>query len=348
MVTSMSKRLMAAGGLSVMLLALTASTSIAADPPQAKEIGARARLALEGHRYAEAADLMDEAFRLDPHPVWLANAGFARMMAGQQDRAVENLSAALQDKELKGDARQLAIVRLGNASTARAHLARADEARARGDLEAAARGFDSAFELVAIGPYVLEAAGLWERAGYLDLAEKRFELAATMPDLTEPQRRLVTDALKRIAVLRVGPGVAPAVGPATPPLGPLGPGQEPVEVARRTPAREGPPVLGWVLVGVGVAAVGTGVAAFIISGSEHTAAEDARAVGDEEARLEHNSRLSTWRNVGILATSVGVASAVTGAIMIAVHDDDEPGQALQVGGVVLPGGGLATMRIGFR
>lgn len=347
MVKGMIKRLMAAWALGAMLVAPPMSPVHAADQPKAKEVGARARLALEGHRYAEAADLMDEAFRLDPHPVWLANAGFARMMAGQQDRAVENLSAALQDKELKGDARQLAIVRLGNASTARAHLARADEARARGDLEAAARGFDSAFELVAIGPYALEAADLWERAGNLELAEQRFERAAAMPDLTEPQRRLVTDALKRIAVLRAGSGVAPAVAPAAPPVGPGKSGEEPVEVARRTPERGGPPVLGWVLVGVGVAAVGTGVAAFIISGSEHAAAEDAKAVGDEEARLEHNSRLSTWRNVGIVATSAGVVSAVTGVIMIAVSGDDEPKRALEVGGAPLPGGGLATMRIGF-
>ena len=144
MVKTMFDGIFLALATSAALLSLGLHPAHAAGPKRSlEEILANGQAALAASHFQEAADLMDEAFRLDNYPVWLANAGYARMMAGQLDRAIENLSGALQDRRLKGEGRDRAIERLGLASAARAHLARSEEAKAKGDFASAARGYDS-------------------------------------------------------------------------------------------------------------------------------------------------------------------------------------------------------------
>ncbi len=355
MVRAMFGNLSVAWAMSTLLAFGMVQPARAADPRKAMEIAGQARLALEGKRYQEAADLMDEAFRLDPHPSWLANAGYARMMAGQQDRAVENLSAALQDKRLDGDDRNRAVERLGQASAARAFLARSDEAKAKGDFAAAARGYDSAFEVVRIGAYVLESASLWERAGDLDVAGERYKTAATMPDLIESQRRDTAESLTRVAKAKSDRDRAPAPiarvpsQPAEPPADTAHVGEPPKQpLESEVPAPQitgdtSAPVLGWVLVGLGGASIGVGIAGFVISGSEKSAAKEARSAGDDPRRAALDSSAETWWNVGLVTSSIGLACAVTGIILVATHDDSPATRSsLHVGGTPLPGGGLVT------
>ncbi len=303
------------------------------EDPEALAI--KARLALEGNRFQEAADLMDEVNRLDPHPAWLANAGYARMMAGQLERAIIDLSAALQDERLKGEDRVRANDRLNSATAAKAHLARADEAKAAGNFVGAAEGYDRAFALIPIGPYALEAANLWERAGNLDVAEERYKTVVTKRDLNADQSRVAADSLARVAKAKIDRDRLAVVVTTGPEDG------TPIE-PEKPKLVEDPdsPIAGWVLIGTGLAAVGLGVTGFVIADGQRS---EAASTNDEDRWKSLQSSAETWWNVGLVASGVGVAAVVTGIIVTATHDDapDTRG-SLHVGGTPLRGGGLLT------
>lgn len=302
---------------------------------KAREAVRLAELAMVAKDYPAAAERMEEAFRHDPNPLWLANAGYARMLSGQQDRAVENLSKALNDARLTGLARDNATERLARASAARAHLARSDEARSAGDLEAAARALDEAFQQVAVSSYPLEAGLMWERAGLLEIAEERFKLAARQDDLTATQRRDVAEALVRVAKARAARVAPPEPEPAPAPLAP-------VAKSSTTTA--------WVLVVSGAAVTGLGIAGFALSEADQSEFHDAARDADgnllmTRARAEAlQSSATTWLNVGVVATAVGGAALVTGIVLLVVADDGAPETRgdVHVGGTWFEGGGLVT------
>lgn len=276
-----------------------------------------AQLALAGKRYVAAAEAMEKAYDLDPNPLWLANAGYARMMAGQQERAVEAMSAALADKNLDGEARVRAVERLGHASAAKAFIARSEEAKTQGDLAAAARAYDEAYSAVPIGPYALEAATLWERAKNYQRAEERYTQAAAAQDLTPEQQRMTVEALSRVARLAKPDTIMkPDVPPpdATP---------KPV-VVHADDGGGGSPVVGWVLVGTGAAATIGGVVMLLAGNgqaSDLQAAQDGAEDGvvkdlSREDALAMQSDAEMLQTTGVIATIAGVAIAGTGVVLV--------------------------------
>ena len=92
-----------------------------------KEALQRAEIAFADKRYEEAAAHMEDVFRLTSDPQWLARAGYARMLAGQLDQAIADLSQALEHKTLTGEMRQRAEDRYAKATLASEHLARSRE-----------------------------------------------------------------------------------------------------------------------------------------------------------------------------------------------------------------------------
>lgn len=304
---------------------------------RATELGRKAKAAREALRYVEAAELIDEANQLQPDARWLAISGECRMMAGELARAEQELAAALEGARLPEETRAKTRERLDRTKTARALLAPTVRARAGGDFAGAARAYDQAFELIPTGRYLVEAAALWEQAGALEVARTRFEAARARTDLAEGQPREVEAALARIetAMAPGGPGETPP-GPTTPP---------PAEAPTLEAPSGGPSVLGWVLVGVGVAGLGLGVTGFVVS-------EDKRS--EFEARPEYyrehvdqwqtlDDQAETWWNAGLIASGVGLATAITGVVLVVVDDDaPETDASVHVGAHALRGGAMLT------
>lgn len=321
--------------LLVVIVALASTSARAArDPKAAAEAVRKAELAMAGQRYAEAADRMEEAYSHDPNPLWLANAGYARMMSGELPRALAHFDAALADAKLVGEGRTRASERRTRAATAKVEVDAAVAAEASGDAKGAAQAIDRAFESVSIGLYLLEAAGLWEKAGDLALASERFKAAAARQDLEADQRVAATDGLARVTA-----ALARAAEPEPEPK---------LEVVH-TP-REEPNILGWVVVGSGLAVAAFGVTSFFLSADKRATWEDAErdpdgvVVGLERAEaqaLEDDARL--WWNMGIVGTAVGVAAVATGVVMLATDTGrPETRESVEVGGALVPGGGLVT------
>ncbi|MCC6620802.1 MAG: hypothetical protein IT385_06085 [Deltaproteobacteria bacterium] len=315
-----------------------------AEPTTLEEVVARAQEAMAAKRYAEAAELMERAHQLAPHPRSLANAGYARMLAGQQDRAVESLSSALADKRLAGAERDKAVERLGRASSARAFVARASEAKAAGDLTAAARALDEAFVQVAIGPYALEAAALWERAGDLVRARGLYEEASAKGDLTAEQAQQAADGASRVTAALEAKAIEPAPEPVVEVVVP------PVTTAPEV-VDEGPGAAPWVVLGGGVAALGAGVVMFLVAEGDRSDVEDAIARldagespgmtrGEAVAAEADADGLATF---GVIAGGVGLAAIAAGLVWWAVADPaPETRGRVDVGVSWSPTGGLVT------
>src|SRR5689334_9378599 len=109
--------------MSAKLIILVTALGLSAPGHAAPPVGdagaavARAQQAMDGKRYGEAAAAMEEAYRADPDPQWLANAGYAHMLAGEEARAIELLSRALADVHLSAQARDKAAERLNRAAS---------------------------------------------------------------------------------------------------------------------------------------------------------------------------------------------------------------------------------------
>jgi tetratricopeptide (TPR) repeat protein len=303
-------------------LLLSAQSAQAARDIRAAQLQVdEARLALAGKRYVAAAEHMEKAFAYDQNPLWLANAGYARMMAGQQERAVEALSAALADKNLEGDARQRAVERLGKASAAKAFIQRSDEAKTAGDLTAAARAYDEAYVAVPIGPYALEAAILWERAGNSENAQTRYQQAAAAQDLTPEQQRLTVEALARVAR---GEQVE------APPTTVQRDGTPTVVQVSDPPPKSGTPVMGWALVGTGAAAIVAGVVVVVIGNGKAAdlrAAQDGARDGvtDDLSRadaLALESDAGVFQTAGVITAIAGAAMSATGLVLVLTSGDE--------------------------
>lgn|GEM_PF-2283507 len=323
-----------------MLVSLAASAARAAEPDRAtlaRSALDRAERAMLSKDFVAAAQAMEDAFSFDPNPLWLGNAGYAHMMAGQQDRAVDSLSMALADPRLQDDPRAKAVARLARASAARAHVSQAVAASARGDFVSAAQAYDRAFEQVALAAYVLESAILWEQAGNLDMAQQRYEVAAARDGLTTQQRRHVAEALPRIAALRERSAVRP------PPVAPASPPPESTETA----------TAGWILVASGVAVTGLGVAGFLLSDAEEQAfykeafntEGELLMSGDEiDAREATATR---WLNVGVIGAIVGGAALATGVVLVLVGDGPGSNAEVRVTAGPQAGGGFISAQGSF-
>lgn len=340
----------------ILLLALLSSSVARSAPGDSAEAVKRAQLAMAAKRYLAAAEAMEEAWRVDPDPLWLANAGYARMMAGQLDRAIEHLSGALADSRLSQDARTRATARLANASSAKALISRAEEARTRGDFLGAARTYDEALAHLPIGPLYLLTGELFERANELELAEARYQASMAEQDLNDAQRRQAVEALARvaraIAARSIPLDAPPQVDPGDEPVPARA---EPTLVSSAPPAANEPSrVLEWTLIGVGVVGIGVGVFGFVASDSAQSEFRS-KVVRDPdgtrifegtqaEARdLERDS--GNYWTLGVVATSVGVGAAAVGALLFALNPSQTPGEGtVQITGEPLDGGGLFGMR----
>lgn len=122
-------------------------------------------------------------------------------------------------------------------------------------------------------------------------------------------------------------------------------------VAKPLPPDDGPSSLaigGWTSVGIGVAAVAGGAVMFVLAdgiASDLDALSndtgELRKMGsyqayDERFQLE-NQRRETAVTMGWVVTGVGLAAAVTGAVLLVMDDESEPGAG--VAPLILPGGG---------
>jgi len=116
-------------------------------------------------------------------------------------------------------------------------------------------------------------------------------------------------------------------------------------------------IVGWTSLGVGIAAVGVGVAMLVWArsaadeadtlNSDPVAADDPGYSGYMTAHgaLEdsYNARLTA----GAVLTGVGVAAAITGAVFLALDDTPGPQKAAAAGPWILPGGGGLSATIRF-
>ena len=95
--------LCAAGALTVAVTARTVPVVTPDDAPAVevsdlsfREVRDRALAAMEAGRFEESAALYDELSKRNPDPVLTYNRGLAEYKAGQFDKAVESMNAALQ------------------------------------------------------------------------------------------------------------------------------------------------------------------------------------------------------------------------------------------------------------
>jgi tetratricopeptide (TPR) repeat protein len=310
----------------------------------ARDAVRRAELAMAEQRYEEAAIAMEEAYRHDPNPLWLANAGYARMLAGQQDRAIEILSRALSDTRLEGQGRERAIDRLARASAARAHVARSEEARVRDDFTAMARAYDNAFESAPVGLYQIQAARAWERAGALDIAEARYRAASVLNDVTPAQRAEIAEALGRIAQRASGAGAGRATSV----------GAEAAATLPRIESGSGATTWGWVLVGTGLAGAGLALGGFLASDGKQNEWNEAprnelgQVLMSQKEAESLESAASQWRTVGVVSSVVAGVSLIGGIVLLATSGDSpETRESVHMGGGLSPGGGLVSATARF-
>jgi tetratricopeptide (TPR) repeat protein len=313
----------------MLLAAPSAEVARAAPPPTREDIARmnelqqKADAAREAQRFLEAAGYLDQAYAIYPDPRWLANAGYCRMMAGAQTDAIKDLTLALKDPSLAGDARANASERLKRSRRALDLTLFAEASAGAGDHAAAARAYDAAYEAVQAGTYLVKAATHWERAGERDKALQHWRVAEPRLDLSEAERAAVADGL---------------AGKSSP--GPGSPGA-PADAPRGGTV----PVLGWALVGAGAAVLAVGIVGFAVSGSEHSAAEETT---DLAAFRDHDAAGETWWNVGVAATTIGLAAAATGVVLVLTHDDGPVTHgSVEVGASVTTHGGLVTAVIPF-
>jgi tetratricopeptide (TPR) repeat protein len=321
------------GVLLAALLAFGPSQVRAARDPKAAKAAVDAATTAMGHKdYETAAEQMERAYEFDPNPLWLANAGYARMLAGESDRAIELLSKALADPKLSGEGRNRAVERLSKASTARAHLMSARRALARSDFEAAARSFDDAHATVPIGEYALSAAFAWELAKRPAEALSRLEVALASGELSEADTTTATEASARIKANQTVRDPEPTVAPPQKPAAAAAPGSA-------------TSVLGWVLVGGGVATLGGGAAFFALGEGAASDLKEAQQRAEDgvvrdlsRARaLSLASDVDTYRTVGIIGTVAGLALSTTGIVLLAVESGtDERQSVVQLGADLRP------------
>jgi tetratricopeptide (TPR) repeat protein len=340
-----------------------ASTALAArDPKAAKAAVDAASQAMSAKRYDEAALQMELAYGFDPNPLWLANAGYARMMAAEPDKAVELLSRAIADTKLQGDGRTRAVERLGKASAAKAFVDSSEKAGNVGDFKVAARAMDEAFGIVSIGTYALEAGLLWEKAKQFTEAEARFTTALSMQDLKPEQQARATASLARVARLAgmaSGEKDPRSTGPLadekgqTPDLDPEGQPPVPDERDPGAPMRakteansgEGSSVLAWVLVGSGVAVAGGGATLWFLGEDRASVLRDVHEAAREGVVTQVTrmraqtlaSEAETFRTAGVIGTIAGLALTTTGVVLVAMESgSDGQKSVVQVGADIRP------------
>jgi tetratricopeptide (TPR) repeat protein len=121
----------------------------------------------------------------------------------------------------------------------------------------------------------------------------------------------------RIQNLKVRIEQAPASAPVTS-ADPVGQDKAPAEPPSSPPASSWKTIAGWSLVGLGLAAVGAGIAMGVVSGSKSSEVEEAYREGTREwADLEEVESSGEGLELGmIIGVSVGAAAAVSGAVLL--------------------------------
>lgn len=182
----------------LLLVMAMAGVTHARDPEASKTAAARAQGELEREHPALAAALFDEAYDLDPHPLWRLAAGTAWLEALDPERARERLTAALTDDRLIEPARTRTNERLTLATKLAPIAAKARKATLEQHHQQAADLWQTAFALHPTGRIQLEVARSAQRAKLPEL-RALLEALTTRTDLSLEERGEVADALNRLA-----------------------------------------------------------------------------------------------------------------------------------------------------
>lgn len=242
-----------------------------------------------------------------------------------------------------------------------AFTARGAAAYAEKDYEEALRAFAQAYALRPTPDMAYNIARVHEALKHYGEAERYYRLFIDSPEADVDARR---DALKRLTLVRElasveastpepepepapsratgDPSPAPAAVSAPSAVTPLSPeGEEAV--------RRGPHPLGWVLLGAGGLALGSGVTFGVLANqrSEELSRACAGPRGDlcPESSREDAEAMRTNALVADISYTAGAALVVTSVIVLVATSGQEPRQARR-GGVVAPmlsrgGGGLS-------
>jgi len=173
--------------------------------------------------------------------------------------------------------------------------------------------------------------GLGENQKAIDAYTKYLEKAPNAKDRGALERRMET---LKAQLEKDKPKTQPDTPKPTKP--------EPVAPEPRPTPSKGPGVLPWVVVGVGVAAVGAGLFVGLQAKSKRDEAQDNPKQADAQAELDSAKGMATTANVLLVAGTVVAAGGVTWALLSSKKS--EPATAARLHLTVTPGG----LRLGGR
>lgn len=190
--------------------------------------------------------------------------------------------------------------------------------------------YRKAFLLSRVPEWLFGAARAEHQAGQLVEAKRDYEFVREMVGPKDPRAAKATEYIAEVeAALRAQNAPAPVTPvPAPKPVPPPKPAAMEVPVATR--AREPKNVLAWTAVGVGTAALTTGIVVLIWSTQDQTTLNANRTADNrfdpskitvDEARSQQSS-INTRLIVGWALTGVGAAAAAYGAWAIATAPED--------------------------
>lgn len=262
----------------------------------ARDLGALAVRALDRHEPELAARRFEEAYELDPHPLWQLGAARAWLEAAETTRAVERFERALDDPRLAPPARSDAARLLVIARDLTPKVTAAVRATQANDHDRAMRAWEDAFDRWSLGRFLVLAARAAERAGGTRDLRRLAAEASRRADLGAEERRWIDDVRARW-------GVDVNAPPAS-----------------TTPAARGP--LGpWILVGAGALVVLGGGVSLLVADEAYrdVRAMKASAVDGvvfETTRARAAARADEarqWNTAGWIAIGVGAAVTAFGA-----------------------------------
>ena len=270
----MSKR----ASLGVLVVVLSFTSAARADEPSPAELFRQGQAEYRAERYRDAAELFEQAYSLAPKSQAAYNAAIAWQMAGLRARAANAFTRA---------------VNLGELSTEEL-----DETSRRLSQLVPTLG-----KLVLSAPKGAEARVGDERArvpGALYVEPGTHTLTVRLPSGKTEREELTLGAGETRNLDFEEEPVKPAVEKPMP---------APVE--RDTTSSNTPRVLGWVAIGVGAAAIGTGVFLNVRGASENQTFEDSgrQNLGARESAID-------LRTGAFVAYGVGAAFGALGAVLL--------------------------------
>lgn len=262
----------------------------------ARDLGALAMRALDRHEPELAARRFEEAYELDPYPLWQLGAARAWLEAAETTRAVERFERALDDPRLATPARSDAARLLVIARDLTPKVTAAVRASQANDHDRARRAWEEAFDRWPLGRFLVLAARAAERAGGTRDLRRLAAEASRRADLGADERRWIDDVQARWGV-DVNAAPASTTPTAREPIGP------------------------WILVGAGALVVLGGGVSLLVADEAYQDVRAMRAGAVEGVVLETTRAKATaradearqWNTAGWLAIGVGAVVTAFGA-----------------------------------